>query len=240
MSRSLADPHCHTLASDGMVGARDLVEAALATGLQLIAICDHDTMAAAQEVAERGAERGLAVVKGIEVTTRWPAQTHVLGWFMERPIRSGMTVPDTVRAIHDQGGLAVIPHPFMPIYFASCQPRMLEQLIAEEKVDGIEVEFAPPTTDRRRRALEAFYEAHRERLGARLGASDSHFGAYDLGRIVTTFEGRTADDFKRAVLAGSTEPLRRQRRPVPARLVARQQVRGLVALPLRRLRGQLQ
>jgi predicted metal-dependent phosphoesterase TrpH len=240
VTRSLADPHCHTLASDGMVTPEDLVEAALAAGLDLIAVCDHDTMAGVQETADRGAERGLEVVKAIEVTTRWPAQTHILGWFVEKPVRGGMTLRDTVRAIHDQDGLAVIPHPFMPIYFASCQPRMLEQLIEVEHVDAIETEFTPPISKSRRQALEAFYEAHSERLGARVGASDSHFGAYDIGRVVTAYEGRTAGDFKAAVVNGRTEPLRRERRPVPARLLAKQQVRGLFALPLRRLRGQLQ
>src|SRR2546427_12683951 len=103
----MADPHCHTRASDGMVGPADLVAAAAGAGLGLIAVCDHDTMAAAEEVSRRGEERGLAVVKGLEVTTRWPAQTHILGWFLERPVRSGMTLADTVEAIHDQGGLAV-------------------------------------------------------------------------------------------------------------------------------------
>jgi hypothetical protein len=134
----------------------------------------------------------------------------------------------------------VIPHPFMPTYFASCQPGMLEQLIQDEPVDGIEMVFAPPTSARRRQALDRFYEANAGRLGARLGSSDSHFGAYDLGRIVTVFEGQTIEDFKEAVLHARTEPLRRERRPVPVRLVAAQQVRGLLALPFRRLRGQLE
>jgi predicted metal-dependent phosphoesterase TrpH len=223
-----------------MVDAKDLVEGALAAGLALIAVCDHDTMAAAEEVAKLGAERGLEVVKGIEVTTRWPAQTHVLGWFLDKPIRGGMTLRDTVRAIHDQDGLAIIPHPFLPIYFASCQPRMLEDLIEHEHVDGIEIEFTPPIPVRRRRALHSFYEAHVDRLGARIGASDSHFGVYDVGRIVTSYEGRTKEDFKEALLSARTEPVRRERRSVPARLIARQQVRGLIGLPLRRLRGQLQ
>ena len=240
MTLTLADPHCHTFASDGMVGPADLVEGALAAGLGLIAVCDHDTMGAAQEVAGRGEERGLAVVKGMEITTRWPAQTHVLGWFLERPVRSGRGLLDTVRAIHEQDGLAVIPHPFMPTYFASCQPRMLSALIEEEPIDGIETEFAAPTSGRRKRALEDFYAAHSDRLGARVGASDSHFGAYDLGRIVTAFEGRSAADFRRELLARRTEPRRRPGRSVPARLLAAQQFRGLVGLPLRRLRGQLQ
>jgi 3',5'-nucleoside bisphosphate phosphatase len=60
----LADPHCHTTASDGMVSPAQLVADALTVGLDLIAITDHDTMANAHEVFERGAEAGLAVVKG--------------------------------------------------------------------------------------------------------------------------------------------------------------------------------
>ena len=240
MTVAVADPHCHTSASDGMVGPADLVEAALAAGLALIAVCDHDTMAAAAQVARLGAELGLEVVQGMEITTRWPAQTHVLGWFLERPVTTGMTLRDTVRAIHDQGGLAVIPHPFMLTYFASCQPRMLEALIKEERLEGIETEFGAPTSAGRKRALDRFYEKHSDRLGARVGASDSHFGHYDVGRIVTAFEGRTAEDFKQAVLQSRTQPQRRAGRPVPMRLVAAQQVRGLVALPLRRLLGQLQ
>src|SRR5438045_686252 len=107
----VADPHCHTTASDGMVEPAELVRAAAAAGLDLIAVCDHDTMAAAAQVAACGEEVGLAVIRGQEITTRWPAQTHVVGWFLERSIRSGMSLEDTVDAIHDQGGLAVIPHP---------------------------------------------------------------------------------------------------------------------------------
>jgi predicted metal-dependent phosphoesterase TrpH len=133
----LADPHCHTTASDGMVEPAELVSAALAAGLDLIAITDHDTMASAEEVFQRGAEAGLAVVKGQEVTTRWPAQTHVLGWFLERPVPSGRSLEDTVSDIQEQGGLAVIPHPFMPTYFASCQPDMLARLIESRRLDGV-------------------------------------------------------------------------------------------------------
>ena len=51
----LADPHCHTRASDGMVSPKELIGAAIASGLDLIAVTDHDTMAAVDEVQERGA-----------------------------------------------------------------------------------------------------------------------------------------------------------------------------------------
>src|ERR1700752_3106016 len=117
-----ADPHCHTVASDGMVTPEELVEAATAAKLDLIAVTDHDTMASVEEVRQRGESVGLAVVRGQEITTRWPAQTHMLGWFLEKPVKRGMSLEDTVAAIHDQGGLAIVPHPFMPVYFGSIQP----------------------------------------------------------------------------------------------------------------------
>ena len=56
----LADPHCHTLASDGMVTPAELVDGAVRAGLNLIAITDHDTMANAREVRDRGEAAGVA------------------------------------------------------------------------------------------------------------------------------------------------------------------------------------
>jgi len=232
----LADPHCHTLASDGMVTPAELVDAAVGSGLDLIAITDHDTMANAREVVERGKAAGIAVVAGQEVTTAWPAQTHILGWFLEKPIKRGMSVAETAAAIHYQGGLVIIPHPFIPAYFASIQPDMLRRLIDKEPVDGMEVMFTAPTGARRRKMLDDFIDANRERVGAAIGASDCHFGRHDIGQVLTAFEG----DFRTAVLERKTTPRRgRAKRGVPAGLILRQQWRSMVQLPIRRLRGQI-
>ncbi len=236
---AVADPHCHTTASDGMVKPAELVAAALEHGLGLIAVCDHDTMANAAEVRARGEEAGLAVICGQETTTRWPAQTHVLGWFLTEPVRSGMTLEDSVDAIHEQGGLAIIPHPFMPTYFASCQPGMLARLIERHPIDGIELEHPSPMTASRRRLLGQFYNANRERLGAAIGASDSHFGRYDLGQALTEYPGTSAEDFWAAVRERRTIPRRGRPASVPTGVALRQQWRSLVELPVRRLRGKL-
>ena len=231
----IGDPHCHTTASDGMVTPAELVAAAVAAGLHLIAVTDHDTMRSVKEVQERGEAMGLQVVAGQEVTTAWPAQTHILGWFLERPVRMGMSAADTVAAIHDQGGLAIVPHPFMPIYFGSIQPGMLRRLLDVHPVDGIEVMFTVPIGRRRRKALDAFIAANAERLGAHIGGSDSHFGSHDIARVVTAYEG----DFRSAILERRTRPRLGMRRAVPAGIAIRQQWRALVEVPIRRLRGRL-
>ena len=232
----VADPHCHTFASDGMVTPAELVDAAVKAGLNLIAITDHDTMANAREVVERGTAAGLTVVAGQEVTTKGPAQTHILGWFLEKPINRSMTVADSVAAIHDQGGLVIIPHPFMPVYFGSIQPGMLRRLIDNEPVDGIEVMFTVPIGARRRKVLHDFLIENRERLGAHVGASDCHFGRHDIAQVVTAYEG----DFRTAVVQHTTTPRRgHNKKTVSAGMSMRQQWRSMVELPLRRLTGRI-
>jgi hypothetical protein len=147
-----------------------------------------------------------------------------------------MSIEDTVAAIHDQGGLAIIPHPFMPVYFGSIQPYMLRRLLDHEHVDGIEMMFTVPIGARRRRQLGAFYTQNRERLGAAVGGSDCHFGSRDIGQVLTAYEG----DFRTAVQLRTTRPqIGRTRDAIPSGLALRQQWRALVELPVKRVLGQL-
>jgi hypothetical protein len=218
-----------------MVSPAELVAAAVAARLDAIAVTDHDTMASVKEVQERGAAAGIEVVAGQEVTTKGPAQTHMLAWFLEKPVKRGMSLADTVDAIHDAGGLVIVPHPFMPVYFGSIQPGMLRRLLETHRVDGVEVMSTVPIGGWRRRVLEDFVAANRERLGAAVGASDCHFGSHDIGRVLTAYEG----DFRAAVVARRTEPRLGIRRPVPAGIALRQQWRALVEIPMKRARGKL-
>jgi hypothetical protein len=232
----LADPHCHTTASDGMVSPAELVDAAVRAQVDLIAVIDHDTMASVKEVQERGEAAGLTVVPGQEITTASPAMTHLQGWYLEKPIKRGLTLEDAVAAIHDQNGLAIVPHPFMPVYFGSIQPNMLRRLLETHRVDGIEMMFTVPIGPWRRRQLDEFYARNVDRLGAAIGASDCHFGVHDIGRVLTAYEG----DFRTAVEQRTTRPQAGRRAGrVPAWTLVRQQWRALVELPRMRRRGEL-
>jgi hypothetical protein len=230
-----ADPHCHTLASDGMVTPAQLVQAAVDAKLDCIAVTDHDSMQCVKETQARGEDAGIAVIPGQEITTSWPAQTHMLGWFLEKPVKRGMSLDYTVEAIHDQGALAIVPHPFMPLYFGSIQPGMLRRLIDKHLLDGIEIMHTVPIGSLRRRQLEDFYVRHSDRLGAEIGGSDCHFGAHDIASVITEYEG----DFRSAVENRTTVPFRLRTGTVPRSLAMRQQWRSLVELPFRRLRGEL-
>jgi len=133
----LAEIHAHTLASDGMVSAEDLVRAAAGIGLNVLCITDHDTISELGPAIEVGAGLGVDVVRGEEVTASFPPGIHIVGLFLERQIRMHMSVEDTVDAIHDAGGLAVIAHPFMPTWFASMTPGKARQLLESHCREGL-------------------------------------------------------------------------------------------------------
>jgi PHP domain len=215
-----------------MVTPAELVDAAVKAGVDLIAVTDHDTMASVKETQSRGEAAGLTVVAGQEVTTAWPAQTHIVGWFLEKPIKRGMSLEETVAAIHAQGGLVMVPHPFMPVYFGSIQPGMLRRLIEKQSVDAMEMLSTVPIGAMRRKVLHEFWEANRERLGAPIGASDCHFGPADMARAMTEFDG----DFRTAVMERRTKPVAGVRHRVPTGMALRQQWRALIELPIERMR----
>ena len=238
---SAAETHAHTRASDGMVGAEELVRAAAAAGLAVVCITDHDTIPDLGAARELGHDLGVEVVTGEEITARFPPGTHVLGLFLERAIRMHMSVEDTVDAIHDQGGLAVLAHPFMPTWFASITPRGARELLQRRTVDGIELRHTAPVLPGTWAALDRFAAEHRERVGASLGAGDSHFGARDLGRVVTVFPGQSAADLRRAIEGRTTSPLAGALQPSPPSLGMRlgQQFRSMVWLSNERRAGRV-
>jgi 3',5'-nucleoside bisphosphate phosphatase len=80
----LIDLHTHTDASDGRCTASDLVERAASLGVAVLAVTDHDTVAACEAAGRASAARGITFVPGIEITAvREGADVHVLGYFLD-------------------------------------------------------------------------------------------------------------------------------------------------------------
>ena len=75
------DLHTHTRVSDGTDSPRALVQAAAAAGLDVLAITDHDTAAGWDEAAQAADEAGLALVRGMEISTRHGGRgVHLLAY----------------------------------------------------------------------------------------------------------------------------------------------------------------
>lgn len=73
------DLHTHTVASDGRWTPETLVARAASLGLRIMAIADHDALDSIAPARARAGARGIALVSGVEVTTRWDGrQWHLL------------------------------------------------------------------------------------------------------------------------------------------------------------------
>lgn len=78
------DLHCHTTASDGALAPAEVVRLAHAAGVGVLAITDHDTVAAVEEAAVEARPLGVRIVPGVEISARLgDKEIHVLGHFVD-------------------------------------------------------------------------------------------------------------------------------------------------------------
>ena len=108
-----ADFHSHSNYSrDSVIGPQAFVDNCLRKRVDCIAVTDHNEIEGAfviQKLARERAEGKLKVVIGEEVNT---AEGEIIGLFLKELVPRGMSPEDTIDAIHAQGGLVVIPHPY--------------------------------------------------------------------------------------------------------------------------------
>ncbi len=195
--------HAHSDASyDGRDPVELLLQQAKSVGLDAIAITDHDEFNASLEAAERAPEYGLIGIPGMEIST---AAGHVLALGITEPIEPGLTFNQTIERIHEQGGTAIVPHPFQ-----ESRSGVLAQISVNDitAADAIEVYNSRLITGRSNRQAKQL--AQRQGL-PRTAGSDAHI-AEMVGQAITKVspeensaegilteiqEGRTIVDGKR-------------------------------------------
>jgi len=198
-----ADMHIHSIASDGTASAAQILDyAENHTDLDLIAVADHERIEAAVECQRLARERGsrIEVVVAEEVTTR---SGHLLGVFLQARLKRNQRLETTVAEIHEQGGLAIVPHPFSAFTLGMRKHAIMRVHLSTDPLvywDALEG-FNPSTAGRYGRAATARIAAD---LGLPLvGNSDAHT-IDTIGDGHTLFAGTTAEDYRRAILAGRT------------------------------------
>ena len=78
--QALVDLHMHSTASDGSRAPGDVVREAKRVGLAAIALTDHDTLDGLADAEQVGAELGVRIVRGIELSAvENDVETHILG-----------------------------------------------------------------------------------------------------------------------------------------------------------------
>lgn len=184
------DLQVHTNASPcSSATPKEIVDAATRTGLDGIAVTDHDTLESVAQV-QRLAPPELDVISSVEVTT---TQGHLLALGVDRvpPHRDPLPVIDD---IHRQGGVAVLSHPFDALrqYFHED----LETIARE--VDGVECINSRCVRERYNEKADEFARTFKL---ARTGGSDSHFPT-EVGRAYTACRGSVLT----AIRNGETRP----------------------------------
>ncbi len=126
------DLHVHTCYSfDATSSLREVIVYAKKSGLDGIAITDHDTLKGARRALKLASKRGFMIIPGIEVTT---LQSHVLALKITKPIPRNLSLVETVEKIHEAGGIAIAAHPIVLI-----KSHIKERVASASNLDGVEV-----------------------------------------------------------------------------------------------------
>ncbi|MEK7152341.1 MAG: PHP domain-containing protein [Patescibacteria group bacterium] len=107
MQQYKVDFHTHSVASPDGALTESYYRRMLEQGrLHCIAVTDHNTIEMAERMQE---ELGDKIIVGEEITT---AKGELVGLYLTKAIPSMLTLAETAKRIHEQGGLVYVPHPF--------------------------------------------------------------------------------------------------------------------------------
>jgi predicted metal-dependent phosphoesterase TrpH len=203
--RGKADMHLHTLYSDGTAGVQALLDhVEHRTDLDVVAITDHERIDGALRAREIHAagDYSFELVVGEEITTR---RGHLLALFVEERIPALRPIGETLERIRDQGGLAIAAHPMAPLTPSLGRRTLLElhhDPDARHHLDAIEP-MNPSAAGRSRQLERLDLNESILRLPG-VGNSDAHVLDH-VGSAWTWFDGRTAEDYRRALLENAVE-----------------------------------
>lgn len=108
----LIDLHAHSTASDGTDSPAELMAAATAAGLDVVAITDHDTTLG-WEPALAARPEHLTVIRGAEFSTlahnhQWPVSVHLLGYLFDPLHRAVVAEQARLREERLHRGMAIV------------------------------------------------------------------------------------------------------------------------------------
>ena len=184
------DFHVHTCYSgDSSITLKEVVSFAKKQGLDGVAITDHNTLKGTQKLKTKE----IIVVPGIEVST---SQGHLLGINVTTAIPAKLDMEESIRKIHEAGGIAIAPHP--TAFYKSPPSRNVSSYDAVEVMNASSIPFSVLTHLSRKFA---------DKLGvAQTGGSDSHY-APEIGSAYTVVDADSeVDEIADAIVRGAVFP----------------------------------
>jgi len=176
------DLHTHSSASpDGGITQAEYGQILESESLHAVAITDHDRIDFALRMRDILGEK---IIVGQEVTTR---DGEIIGLFLQQPVKPGQSAKDTAVAIHAQGGLVYIPHPFETVRKGVTQVT-LDSIIDE--VDIVEAYNGRAFVQNRGPQAITWARMHQKPI---VSSSDAH-GAKGLGATYSLVKQRPSRD----------------------------------------------
>ncbi len=191
---SKADLHIHSDQSDGLASIPEIMDyVAEKTDLRVIAITDHNTIEGALFAKSLEDMYDFEVVVGEEISS---TSGHVLGLFLKEYVPPRLTPMETIARITEQGGIAIIPHPFANRAFGPFGLKGMGKALNGLAYQALEVFNASPYLMLANRLAAKFF-AGGQGIAA-TGGSDAHvLKAIGLGH--TMFRGTTAQDLRASI-----------------------------------------
>jgi predicted metal-dependent phosphoesterase TrpH len=201
------DFHVHTAHSfDCWTPPRAAVEIARRRGLAGIAVTDHDTVSGALEAIESNRYGDFLVIPGVEIKSDLG---DVIGLYVTRNIVSRVFA-DVIAEIHEQGGLAYVPHPLRTF-----RPDEVRSVHAKHREIDLWELYNGRYDDRDFASAEAVLGE----LGAisTLCGSDAHF-PWEIGVFRTLLSGVPRDPQALLALSRNAQLSATPRRELPRRV----------------------
>lgn len=191
---SKADLHIHSNHSDGLAKVPEIMEyVATQTDLKVIAITDHNTIEGALFAQSLQELYDIEVVVGEEVSSK---SGHIIGLWLTETVPPGLSAAETVARIDEQGGVAIIAHPFANRAFGPFGLEALGDTINDVAFHALEVyNSSPYLVYANRLAAKAFTGGQGI---AATGGSDAHV-LKAIGTGYTLFRGSTAEDLRLSI-----------------------------------------
>jgi hypothetical protein len=186
------DLHIHTHYSyDSVITPEELVYYARKSGLNAVAITDHDRIDGALKIAK---ETDFLIIPGMEISS---LNGHIVALNLQEPIPKELTVSETVDKIHEKDGLAVACHP-ITFFKESLGTHTNSKFDAVEVINASAIPFR-------------YSVKHGEKIASRLritrvAGSDAHYGP-EIGCAYTIIEAEPkVEEIINAIQKGKCQP----------------------------------
>ncbi len=189
----MADLHVHTnYSKDGFEEISNMFKTAKEKGINCIAITDHNSVAGLKEAKVLAKKHRIILIPGVEISS---ADGDIIALGVEKNIPRGLSAEETIKKIHEFGGLAVAVHPYGNLLHGNILGDKVKQL----KFDAIEAinGRCPMQNKKATDVAESF-------LIPKVAGSDAHISS-EIGNAYTLVEGKTVKEILENIRRGRTE-----------------------------------